>query len=161
MADRSRSKAHISGNPAKAAEAAAARHPVKPRGDGISVVRTAVAAVVGLLGIAWIVVYLNVAKDGASLTWMGDLGRWNFLLGFGLLFVGLGLLANPSTPLGRGRGVVVGMLGCFLIGLVWIVVYYMAGQPTTLPVLGDLQAYNLLVGIGFMAVGFVYATRWE
>ena len=126
MADRSRSKAHTSGNPAKAAAAAAARHPVQRQGAGFSVVRTAVAAAVSLLGIAYIAVYLTVGKDGKQLTWMADLGLWNFL-----------------------------------IGLAWIVVYYMAGQPTTIPVLSDLQAYNLLVGIGFMAVGFVYATRWE
>jgi hypothetical protein len=127
----------------------------------VSVVRTGVAALVTLLGIAWMVVYLNVAQDGGQLTWMGDLGRWNFVIGFGLVFVGLALFANPATPLGRGRGVVVGMLGSFLLGLVWIIVYYMAGQPTDLPVLRDLEAYNLLVGIGFMAVGFIYATRWE
>jgi len=29
------------------------------------------------------------------------------------------------------------------------------------PVFNDLGQYNLLVGIGFMAVGFSYATRWE
>lgn len=158
MSDRSRSKAHTSGNPAKAA---AARRPfVEPSGD-LSIRRTAVASLVTLLGVAWIVVYVNVAQDGRQLTWMGDLGRWNYVIGFGLLFVGLALFANPRTPLGRGRGVVVGMLGCFLLGLAWIIVYYMAGGSTSVPVLGDLQAYNLLVGIGFMAVGFVYATRWE
>jgi len=116
---------------------------------------------VSLLGIAWLAVYINVAQDGEQLTWMGDLGRWNLLIGFTILFIGLALFAHPSTPLGRGRGVVVGMLGCFLIGLLWILVYYMAGQPTDLPVFRNLEAYNLIVGIGFMAVGFVYATRWE
>jgi hypothetical protein len=120
-----------------------------------------VAGLVTVLGIAWMVVYINVAQDGEKLTWMGDLGRWNFLIGFGLVFIGLALFANPATPLGRGRGVVVGMLGCFLIGLVWIVTYYMAGTPTSIPVIRNLEAYNLVVGIGFMAVGFVYATRWE
>jgi hypothetical protein len=158
VSDSSRSKARTRG---KAATTAAGRGPIQTQGQGTSIARTAVAALVSLLGIAWIAVYLNVAQDGDKLTWMGDLGRWNFLIGFGILFIGLSLFANPSTPLGRGRGVVVGMLGCFLIGLVWIIVYYMAGQPTDLPVLRDLEAYNLLVGIGFMAVGFVYATRWE
>jgi hypothetical protein len=158
VSDRSRSKAHVSGNPAKAA---AARPTVVDQSGGISVARTVIAALVALAGIAWMVVYLNVAQDGKQLTWMGDLGRWNFVIGFGLLFVGLALLANPRTPLGRGRGVVVGMLGAFLLGLLWIIVYYMAGQPTDLPVFNDLQAYNLVVGIGFMAVGFIYATRWE
>lgn len=131
------------------------------QGASISVVRTVLAALVTALGIAWMAVYINVAQDGEQLTWMGDLARWNFVIGFGLLFIGLGLFANPGTPLGRGRGVVVGMLGCFLIGLVWIVVYYMAGTPTSIPVIRNLEAYNLVVGIGFMAVGFVYATRWE
>ena len=38
------------------------------------------------------------------------------------IFLGLVLAAHPSTPLGRGRGVVVGMLGCFLLGLAcWLV----------------------------------------
>lgn len=157
MSNSSRSKARSRAG----AGGAAAHGPVQATGSGISVVRTAVAALVTLAGIAWIAVYVNVAADGEKLTWMGDLGRWNFMIGFGLLFLGLALFANPGTPLGRGRGVVVGMLGCFLIGLLWIVVYYMAGQPTDLPLLRDLDAYNLLVGIGFFAVGFVYATRWE
>ena len=70
-------------------------------------------------------------------------------------------MRTRSTPLGRGRGVVVGMLGSFLIGLVWIVLYYVTGSEMTLPLLTDLGQYNLMVGIGFMAVGFVYATHWE
>lgn len=132
-----------------------------PADAGISVVRTAVAALLAVIGIAWIVVYLTVAKDGSSLTWMGDLLRWNFLIGFGLIFLGLVVAANPGTPLGRGRGVVIGMLGCFLLGLIWIVVYYLTGSNFSIPLMTDLGQYNLMVGIGFMAVGFVYATRWE
>jgi Cell division protein CrgA len=130
-------------------------------GAGISIVRTAAAALLIAIGIAWIVVYVAVAKDGDTLTWMTDLARWNFLIGFGVVFLGLAAAAHPSTPLGRGRGVVVGMLGCFLIGLIWIVLYYVTGQDLTLPVLTDLGQYNLMVGIGFMAVGFIYATHWE
>ena len=129
-----------------------------------SVVRTAVCALLVLAGIAWLVVYVVAAgpdSDGTKLTWMGDLAKWNYLIGFGLIFVGLAMAAHPSTPLGRGRGVVVGMLGCFLLGLIWIVLYYVTGQTVTVPLLTDLSQYNLVVGIGFMAVGFVYATHWE
>lgn len=150
MSDSSRSKAHPRGS------SAAGGRPGLDRGPASSPVRTVVAGLLVVLGIAWIVVHLT-----DSVAALRDLGGWNFVVGFGLLFVGLALLAHPSTPLGRGRGVVVGMLGCFLIGLVWIIVYYMAGQPTSLPLIGELGAYNLMVGIGFMAVGFVYATRWE
>jgi len=130
----------------------------------ISIARTATAALVVLLGIAWLVVYVSVAgpdTDGTKLTWMGDLGRWNYLIGFGLIFAGLAFAAHRSTPLGRGRGIVVGMLGCFLIGLLWIVLYYITGQNLTMPLVTDLSQYNLVVGIGFMAVGFIYATHWE
>ena len=129
-------------------------------GPGISVVRTVIALLVLAAGIAWMAVYINVAQDGEKLTWMGDLGRWNFLIGFVLVFLGLSIAAHPSTPLGRGRGVVIGMLGCFLLGLIWIIVYYMVGSEP-IPLIRNLGQYNLIVGIGFMAVGFVYATKWE
>ena len=129
--------------------------------NDISIVRTALAALLVLGGIAWLVVYVAVADDDKSITWMGELDRWNYLIGFGLIFAGLVVAAHKSTPLGRGRGVVVGMLGCFLIGLLWIVTYYVTGQDLTLPLFTDLGQYNLMVGIGFMAVGFVYATHWE
>jgi hypothetical protein len=126
-----------------------------------SIPRTGLAAVLAAAGIAWIAVYINVAQDGQSLTWMGELGRWNFLIGIALIFLALIIASHPSTPLGRGRGVVVGMLGCFLIGLLWIIVYYIAGPDNALPVLRNLEQYNLLVGIAFMGVGFVFATKWE
>jgi len=126
-----------------------------------SIPRTVLAFGLMALGIAWMAVYINVAQDGQSLTQMGDLRRWNFVIGFALIFVGMIASAAPTTPLGRGRGVVVGMLGCFLIGLIWICVYYIAGPDNSIPVLRNLDQYNLIVGISFMAVGFVYATKWE
>ena len=138
-----------------------------------SVVRTAIAALLVVLGIAWIVVYVVFAQDAANYTaglgtkpdnplpWMADLKKWNYAIGFGMIFVGLAVSAHKSTPLGRGRGVVVGMLGCFLIGLLWIVTFYFVSGNESVPVMGDLGQYNLLVGIGFMAVGFTFATKWE
>jgi hypothetical protein len=153
----------------------AARKPtVIASGYHTSIVRTAIAVLLVVLGIAWIAVYVNFAKDAATfeafpgakkpanpLPWMADLERWNFLIGFVLIFLGLAVAAHKHTPLGRGRGVVVGMLGCFLIGLIWIVTFYFAGQDGPIPVMKDLDQYNLVVGIGFMAVGFTYATKWE
>ena len=61
-----------------------------------------------------------------------------------------------------GRGVVAGMLGCFLLGLLWICTYYVVSDdPSAIPVMNDLGQYNLMLGIAFMAVGFTFATRWE
>jgi hypothetical protein len=152
-----------------------ARKPtVLASGYQTSITRTAIAVLLVVLGIAWIVVYVNFAKEAAQfqavpglkkpdnpLPWMADLERWNYMIGFGLIFLGLIVSANKLTPLGRGRGVVIGMLGCFLIGLIWIVTFYFVSQSGNVPVMQELEQYNLLVGIGFMAVGFTFATKWE
>ena len=50
------------------------------------------------------------------------------------------------------------MLACWLIGLAWLVVFYVAGQ--TIPVMDDLGNWNLLIGMGLIAVGFVVSTQW-
>jgi hypothetical protein len=147
---------------------------VDPTAGPIFSVRFLIAMLLVVAGIAWIVVYYTQARDAALLTFSGtpkphspipfmsDLKNWNYLIGFGLVFVGLGASAHQQTPLGRGRGVIVGMLGCFLIGLIWICTFYVvSNDPTKIPVMGDLEQYNLLVGIGFMAVGFAFATKWE
>lgn len=129
--------------------------------SGVKVVPTALAALLVLAGIAYVVYYLTNVYDDQTPKKLADLKDWNWAIGFGLILVGLAFAARPSTPLGRGRGVVVGMLGCFLIGLVWIVVYYVTSQDVTVPLITELGNYNLLVGVAFMAVGFVYATHWE
>lgn len=51
------------------------------------------------------------------------------------------------------------MVACFVLGLLWLVVYYLAG--TRVPVMSDLGNWNLLVGIGAIAVGFVVSTQWR
>ena len=132
--------------------------------------RFLIALLLMLAGIGWLVFYYVQAR-GNPLAFppvegtpkaVADLGLWNYAIGFGLLMVGLMVAAHPSTPLGRGRGVVVGMLGCFLIGLLWICTYYVfSNDISSIPVLNDLGQKNLVVGIGFMAVGFTFATRWE
>lgn len=50
------------------------------------------------------------------------------------------------------------MLACWLIGLAWLVVFYVAGQD--IPVMRDLNNWNLLIGMGLIAVGFVVSTQW-
>jgi hypothetical protein len=133
--------------------------------------RFIIAIVLVVLGIAWIAYYYAVVRvDPTAIPapkpggpgFLGDLGGWNYLIGFGLLLIGLAVSAHPSTPMGRGRGVVIGMLGCFLIGLAWICVYYVfSNDLSKVWVFDDLGQKNLFVGIGFMAVGFTFATRWE
>jgi hypothetical protein len=50
------------------------------------------------------------------------------------------------------------MLACWLIGLAWLVVFYVAG--TDIPYMKDLNNWNLLIGMGLIALGFVISTQW-
>lgn len=50
------------------------------------------------------------------------------------------------------------MLGCWVLGLIWLVIFYIAGQ--NIPVMRDLNNWNLLIGMGLIAVGFVVSTQW-
>ena len=50
------------------------------------------------------------------------------------------------------------MLTCWLIGLAWLVVFYIAGDK--IPLMNDLGNWNLLIGMGLIAVGFVVSTQW-
>ena len=51
------------------------------------------------------------------------------------------------------------MVTCWLLGLFWVVLYYMFQDD--LPLVGDLGGWNLVIGMSFIAVGFVFATQWE
>ena len=132
--------------------------------------RFLIALVLMLAGIGWLLFYYLQARgnplafpaEEGSPKAIADLGRWNYVIGFGALMLGLAVSAHPSTPLGRGRGVVIGMLGCFLVGLLWICTFYVFSDDLSdIPVFNDLGQWNLVVGIGFMAVGFSFATKWE
>ncbi|HET6985391.1 MAG TPA: cell division protein CrgA [Kribbella sp.] len=50
------------------------------------------------------------------------------------------------------------MLACWLLGLAWLVVFYVAGQD--IPLMDKMGNWNLLVGMGLIAVGFVVSTQW-
>ena len=50
------------------------------------------------------------------------------------------------------------MLAMFLIGLAWIVVFYVTSGE--MPIKG-LSNWNIVVGFGFIAAGFVVSTQWK
>ncbi len=134
-------------------------------------VRFLVALLLIAAGIAWIAWYYLVVRvdptvfpkpKAGSPAFMADLKDWNYLIGFGAIMLGLAVSAHPSTPLGRGQAVVVAMLGCFIVGLLWICTFYVFSDDiSNVPVFNDLGQYNLIVGIALMGVGFAFATRWE
>ena len=51
------------------------------------------------------------------------------------------------------------MVAFFVVGLLWIVVYYIAGAD--LPLMKSLGWLNVLVGFGLIGVGFGMSMRWR
>ena len=50
------------------------------------------------------------------------------------------------------------MFGFMLIGLIWIIVFYISQGSLPIPSLGT---GNILVGFGIMFIGFLMTTRWR
>ena len=51
------------------------------------------------------------------------------------------------------------MVTLMLLGLLWIVVYYVAGDQ--IPFMVDLGAWNFAIGFGAMVAGLVMSMRWR
>lgn len=65
----------------------------------------------------------------------------------------------PKPESGNPRWLVPTMLGLMLVGLAWIVLFYLSGGAQ-LPV-PPLGAWNLAVGFAFIIAGFALTTRWK
>ncbi len=50
------------------------------------------------------------------------------------------------------------MFGFMLVGLIWIIVFYVS--QASLPI-ASLGAGNILIGFGIMFIGFLMTTRWR
>ncbi len=67
--------------------------------------------------------------------------------------------SKPTTRrVGSRRWVAPAMVACWLVGLIWIVVHYLAPD---LKYMAELGNWNLLVGMALISLGFVFATQWE
>ncbi|MEY4136942.1 MAG: hypothetical protein RL205_1070, partial [Actinomycetota bacterium] len=52
------------------------------------------------------------------------------------------------------------MVACFLVGLIYIVLFYLAGS--SIPIMRDLSALvNVGIGFAFIVVGFILSTKWQ
>jgi Cell division protein CrgA len=66
--------------------------------------------------------------------------------------------STKAVRLGSPRWLVPAMVACFVLGLAWVVVYYIT--QTDYPI-GAIGAWNMGVGFGLIIVGFVLSTRWK
>ncbi|WAB82328.1 cell division protein CrgA [Microcella daejeonensis] len=75
---------------------------------------------------------------------------------------GTSTVDNAGTPSGKDAPNPVWfkpvMFGFMLIGLLWIIVYYLSGTSWPVPQFG---AWNIMVGFGIMFIGFLMTTRWR
>lgn len=72
------------------------------------------------------------------------------------------LPAAAATPvrIGPNRWLAPTMVASLLFGLIWIVVFYIAGNDIGfMRQIGNLG--NVGIGFGFIAVGFALSTRWR
>lgn len=60
-----------------------------------------------------------------------------------------------------GRWVAPTMVTLFVVGLAWIVVYYVTQSGDGVPVMEGLGGWNLIIGMGLITGGFITATRWK
>ena len=56
------------------------------------------------------------------------------------------------------RWLVPSMLGCLLLGLAWIALFYVTQGSLPIGALGD---WNLVVGFAFIIGGVVLSTKWR
>jgi hypothetical protein len=50
------------------------------------------------------------------------------------------------------------MFGFMLLGLIWIIVFYVSQQRFPI---AELGSWNILIGFGIMFIGFLMTTRWR
>ena len=62
--------------------------------------------------------------------------------------------SSPSSPIYVGV-----MLGLMVIGLVWLVVNYLAG--TLIPFMAALGPWNFAIGFVFIVAGLIMTMRWR
>lgn len=66
--------------------------------------------------------------------------------------------SKKPVRVGGARWIAPVMVACWVLGLAWIVTYYINPDLRYLRDLGD---WNLLIGMGLIALGFVFSTKWE
>ncbi len=64
----------------------------------------------------------------------------------------------PHAPLESPAWLAPTMVAGFLIGLLWIVIFYVTQTQYPIPGTG---AWNMIIGFSFIGLGFSLATRWR
>ena len=68
------------------------------------------------------------------------------------------ILHPKPVPTESPRWLAPTMVGSFLAGLIWIVIFYVSSTSYPVPGIG---AWNMIIGFAFVGVGFSLATKWR
>ncbi len=127
-----------------------------------------------VVAIAWAVGAFFTVSDRSfpnvgEIPYLFDLGGWNFAIAAVIAFAASSVAGRtrPEPPPGEPGGVsrryaAPLMIASALIGLVWIVVFYVtSGTDVNIPVYSDLGDWNIVIGMGFIVAAFGFAMKWE
>jgi hypothetical protein len=123
-----------------------------------------------LASIAWFVgAYFATSDDDfprvGEVPVLSGIGGWNWLIAIVLGLIAV-TVADSTRPPHQGtvgwRYAGHAMVASGVIGLVWIVVFYViSNTETRIPIYSDLGQWNILIGMGFIIAAFGFATKWE
>lgn len=134
--------------------------------------RHPLALVLLLAAVVWAVGTFFTVSDAdfpgiGAIPGLFALGGWNAAVAAVLGFAALSVAdrTRPAKAPGESQGMRYAaplMVASALIGLVWIVVFYViSGTAVDIPVYSDLGDWNILIGMGFIIAAFGFATKWE
>ena len=127
-----------------------------------------------LLAVGWFVatIFATTANDFpkvGEVPVLFGIGRWNYAIVVALGLAAMSVADRTRPPPQPGEpGKVVNrwagpaMVTSAIIGLLWIVVFYVVGgTDTTIPFYSDLGQWNIVIGMGFILAAFGFAMKWE
>ena len=132
------------------------------------------ALVLLLLTVGWFVatIFATTANDFpkvGEVPVLFGIGRWNYAIAAALGLAAMSVAdrtrpppqpGEPGKVMNRWAGPA--MVTSAIIGLLWIVVFYVVGgTDTTIPFYSDLGQWNIVIGMGFILASFGFAMKWE
>lgn len=126
---------------------------------------TLIAAIAWAVGTYFATTPKDFPKVG-TIPVLSSIGGWNWAIAIVLAFIAMSIADRtrpPAEPGARGwRYAGVAMCVCAIIGLLWVVVFYVTANSTVhIPFYSDLGQWNVLIGMGFIIAAFGFATKWE
>ena len=133
--------------------------------------RHPLAVVLLLVAIGWAVGTFFATGDKdfpkvGTVPVLSGIGGWNWLVAIVLGLAAMSVADRTRPPAAQGqrgwRYAGVAMSVSALLGLLWVVVFYVISNTSThIPFYSDLGQWNIVIGMGFIIAAFGFATKWE